>query len=196
MSETTASKEAKASSEDAAYSLAGFKILVVEDYPFMASLMTTMLREFGVGHLLLAENAEEAERMLVMFNADPGSRDNIDIVLTDWLMPDGDGDRLMKWIRDHKKDAIRFLPIILCSAFTSEEIVIAGRDRGANEVMVKPLAAKKLANRILHVIDHPRPFIKSPTFFGPDRRRKVEPFNGDDRRKLNPEDVEEHHERI
>lgn len=196
MSGASAQNNSPAAKEEGAYSLAGFKILVVEDYPFMASLITTMLREFGVGHMLLAENAEEAQRMLVMFNADPGSRDNIDIVLTDWLMPGGDGSDLMNWIRGHKKDSIKFLPIILCSAFTSEDIVGAGRDHGANEVMVKPLAAKKLANRILHVIDNPRPFIKTPNFFGPDRRRKVEPFDGDDRRKLKPEDVEEHHEQI
>jgi CheY-like chemotaxis protein len=183
-----------------AYSLKSFRVLIVEDYPFMAELMSSMAREFGVGQLLLAENGKEAKEMVMMFNADPGSKNQIDMVITDWLMPGGDGADLVKWIRDSKKDAIRFLPIILCSAYTSEDVVFVGRDKGANEVLVKPLSAKKLADRILHVIDHPRPFIETPNFFGPDRRRRSEAFKGEERRQGdlhgdNP-DIEEFHERI
>ena len=43
----------------------------------------------------------------------------------------------------------------------------------------------------MHVIDVPRDFIESLNFFGPDRRRrKVDEFEGDDRRKVNPEVTE------
>ncbi|MCB1556358.1 MAG: response regulator [Alphaproteobacteria bacterium] len=182
--------------EKSAYSLNGFNVLIVEDYPFMASLIATMLREFGVGNIFIAHNGADAREMLVMFNGDPAARDHIDIVLTDWLMPGGDGIALIDWVRAHKKDSVRFVPIVLCSAYASELVVIKGRDHGANEALVKPVSAKKLANRILHVIDHPRPFIKAPDFFGPDRRRKVEPYEGDEKRKTSPEELREHHERI
>ncbi len=188
----------KQQEDESPYSLGAFTILIVEDYPFMAHLMATMLREFGVGKVLMANSADEAKRMLAMFNSDAGARDPVDIVIVDWLMPEegGDGVALMDWVRGHKKDAVKFLPMILCSAYTNEEVVISGRDHGASEVMVKPIAAQKLARRILHVIDHPRPFIKAPDFFGPDRRRKVQAFNGEEKRKMNPEEIKESHEQV
>lgn len=177
------------------YSLASFRILVVEDYPFMADLLSSMAREFGVGNILLAESGNEAKEMIMMFNSDPRGS-HIDLVITDWLMPDGDGKDLIKWIRDSKKDTIKFLPVILCSAYTSEAVVTTGRDCGANEVMVKPLSAKKLADRILHVIDHPRPYIKTENFFGPDRRRKEEEFKGEERRVTQSDEIKEYNERL
>ena len=179
-----------------AYDLGSFRILIAEDYVFMADLMASMLREFGTGHILVANSGNEAKEMIMMFNADVGSRNQIDLVVTDWLMPDGDGEELIKWVRNSKKDSVRFLPVILCSAYTSEEIVVVARDSGANEALVKPVSAKKLASRILHIIDHPRPYIKSPDFFGPDRRRKVEKFSSAERRITNAEEIKEYHERI
>ncbi len=178
------------------YSLKSFRVLVADDYPFMADLMTSMIRELGVEHILLANSGAEAKEMVMMFNADPGSPNHIDMVITDWLMPGGDGDELIRWIRDSKKDAIKFLPVVLCSAYTSEEIVTIARDSGANEAMVKPISAKKMADRILHVINHPRPFIKTPNFFGPDRRRRLEKYKGEERRVMKPDEVKETHERL
>ena len=33
------------------------------------------------------------------------------------------------------------------------------------------------------IIEHPRPFVRTPTYFGPDRRRQNKPFEGPDRRR-------------
>jgi len=41
---------------------------------------------------------------------------------------------------------------------------------------------KALCARINAIIDFPRPFIRTSGYFGPDRRRRVLPFNGPDRR--------------
>ncbi|QQG35148.1 MAG: response regulator [Micavibrio aeruginosavorus] len=179
-----------------AYSLGAFRILIVEDYPFMADLMSTMLREFGVGNIIQASSGTEGKEMISLFNSDENARNKIDIVLLDWLMPEGDGLDLLRWIRGHKKDSIKFLPSVLCSAYTSEAVVSAGRDNGANEVLVKPVSAQKLASRLLYVIDKPRPFLRAPGFFGPDRRRKSDSYSGVERRITKPEDVKQFNERI
>ena len=162
----------------------------------MADLLSSMAREFGVGHILMADSGNEAKEMIMMFNSDARAGSHIDLVITDWLMPDGDGKELIQWIRNSKKDTIKFMPVILCSAYTSEAVVITGRDCGANEVMVKPLSAKKLADRILHVIDNPRPFIKTEDFFGPDRRRKDEETVGEERRVTKSDEIKEYNERL
>lgn len=179
-----------------AYSLAAFRVLIVEDYPFMADLMSSMLREFGVGNIVQASSGNEAKEMITLFNSDDGGRNKIDIVLMDWLMPDGDGKELLTWIRGHKRDSIRFLPSVLCSAYASEEVVTVGRDNGANEVLVKPVSAQKLASRLLYVIDRPRPFLKAPGYFGPDRRRKGDDYKGPERRVSSAEDIKTYHERL
>ena len=210
MSEGTAKKEVPEPQEPAkgkekpaeptgpkqAYSFRDFNVLIVEDYQFMAELLSSMLREFGVGRIMLAESAKEAREMLIMCNAEAVSNKKIDLVITDWLMPGGqDGVDLIKWMRGYIKDSIKFLPVIMCSAYTSEAVVMAGRDNGANEVLVKPVSAENLANRILHVVDNPRPFVKTPDFFGPDRRRQDKKFPGDDKRKMTESDLKVFHEK-
>lgn len=181
---------------DEAYKLNNFRVLIADDFPFMAELMSSMMREFGVGHVLLANDGQEAKEMLVMFNSDPGSQMHIDLVILDWLMPNMDGIETLKWIRGARWDNIKFLPVIMCSGYASEDVIFESRDNGANEALVKPISAEKLANRILHIIDKPRPFIKAPNFFGPDRRRKVEEFSGDEKRVTKAEEVKTHHEKL
>jgi hypothetical protein len=62
--------------------------------------------------------------------------------------------------------------------------VIKARDAGVTEFLAKPISAKALYNRILHIILNPRPFIKTETYFGPDRRRNVNAkYSGPERRK-------------
>ncbi len=109
-------------------------------------------------------------------------------------MPEMDGRELLKTIRSHKSDCVRFLPVVVCSAYTSETLVKESRDLGANEVVVKPISASELARRIQHVINNPRPYVKSRDFFGPDRRRQKRPFEGQERRKTKPQDVKNNHE--
>ncbi len=193
---TPQSTTAGGNKQKKAYSLAAFRILIVEDYPFMADLISSMLREFGIGNIVQAASGNEAKEMILLFNGDEMSRNKIDVVLMDWLMPNGDGLELLTWIRGNKKDSIRFLPSVLCSAYASEEVVTVGRDNGANEVLVKPISATKLASRLLHVIDKPRPFLKAPGFFGPDRRRRVDEYKGQERRVSTDEDVKQYHERL
>ncbi len=185
-----------ANKQKRAYSLAAFRVLIVEDYPFMADLMSSMLREFGVGNIVQASSGNEGKEMITVFNSDESGRNKIDVVLLDWLMPDGDGLELLQWIRGHKKDSIRFLPAVLCSSYASEDVVTVGRDNGANEVLVKPVSAQKLASRLLYVIDKPRPFLKAPGFFGPDRRRREMEYKGTERRVSSEEDIKQYHERL
>ena len=47
------------------------------------------------------------------------------------------------------------------------------RDAGVTEFLAKPISAKGLYQRILNVVANPRPFIKTKTYFGPDRRRNT-----------------------
>lgn len=177
------------------YDLSNFTILIVEDSTYMQSLMSSMLKAFGVGDILACESAKEAIDLLTVTQASKKSRHltNVDIVLTDWLMPKGSGKDLLHWIRNHEKDPVRFLPVIVVSGYTTEYITSAARDLGANEILVKPVSGTGLASRICSVIDNPRPFIKVPSYFGPDRRRQEIPYNGTERRITKAEEIQVKH---
>jgi hypothetical protein len=68
--------------------------------------------------------------------------------------------------------------------------VVSARDAGVTEFLAKPISAKALYQRILNVVANPRPFIRTKTYFGPDRRRNVNPnYVGPERRKGGKADV-------
>jgi DNA-binding response OmpR family regulator len=68
--------------------------------------------------------------------------------------------------------------------------VTAARDAGVTEFLAKPISAKGLYERIVNVVASPRPFIKTATYFGPDRRRNVSTsYVGPERRKGGKADV-------
>jgi two-component system, chemotaxis family, chemotaxis protein CheY len=179
------------------YSLKNFTVLLAEDYEFMQGLVSSMLRSFGVGNIMVCGSGREAIELLQITQSQ--ARNNaikpIDMVLVDWMMMDGSGLELIDWVRNNKSDSVRFTPMILVSAFTSEDVVAAARDHGANESLVKPLSGEKLASRILSVIDHPRPFVKTTGFFGPDRRRRLKEVTLE-RRKIAQEQIITHTEQL
>ncbi len=173
------------------YDLSNFTILVVEDSTYMQSLISSMLKVFGVGDIMVAEGAKEAIDVLTVTQARAKSKyiTKVDLVLTDWLMNKGSGEDLVRWIRSHEKDEVRFLPVVVISGYATEYLTARARDSGANETLVKPVSAKGLASRICSVIDHPRPFVNAPGFFGPDRRRQQIKFSGPERRKVKHEEI-------
>lgn len=183
--------------EPVTYDLSKLTVLLAEDSHTMQALISSMLRSFGVGDVLVCGGANEAIGLLTVTQARKKSSDikGVDLVLTDWLMPDGSGADLLDWIRSSKDDDVRFLPVVVISAYTTERVVSMARDRGANEALVKPVSGMKLAQRILATIDNPRPFVSGGGFFGPDRRRQALPFT-EERRQISADMIKVSHEQL
>ena len=49
--------------------------------------------------------------------------------------------------------------------------VLEARDAGVTDDLVKPISARHLCASIEALIDTPRPFVRTATYFGPKRRR-------------------------
>ena len=180
------------------YNLKNFNIMLVDDYEFMQNLLSSMLKAFGVGNLLTSHGGHEAIELLTISLAAQGHGNvkPIDLILTDWMMPEGDGKSLLRWVRNHKRDSVRFMPVVVVSAFIDQEVLAAARDSGASEILVKPLSGENLAARILSVIDNPRPFIQTANYFGPDRRRRNKKLSFEDRRKTRAEEIKVNNEQL
>ena len=93
-----------------------------------------------------------------------------DIAIVDYDMP-FDGLSVLEFVRRSTASLDDALPIIVMTSLTARKRVLALRDAGANEILTKPFTARTILSRIAAVIDTPRPFIRTPNFVGPDRRR-------------------------
>jgi two-component system chemotaxis response regulator CheY len=139
--------------------------LVIDDSRHMRRVMRTMLHGFGSRDVHEAEDGIAGLEMLAAVRPD--------IVLLDWEMPILTGLEVARLIRggDGKVDAL--VPIVLVTAHTERQKVLEARDAGVNEFLAKPVSPQSLHDRLLSVVAHPRPFIKTGTYFGPDRRPAV-----------------------
>lgn len=167
----------------ASYNLKALSILVIDDAKPMAELIASIFKELGVGKVTMYTEAKKAMDLLdSVAQVQTSGTPVVDLVISDWRMEPISGLDLLKWIRNHPTDGIRFMPFIMLTAYSDPTRVMAARDAGANEILAKPVSVNNLVRRLLSVIDNPRPFIMCPNYFGPDRRRRNMPISFDDRR--------------
>ena len=154
--------------------LHGLRFLVVDDSPFMRELLGDVLRHFDVRNIREASDGAEALKIMLAWTPD--------IILMDWEMTPFDGIEFTRSVRSSDRGEERFAPIIMISGHSEYWRIQHARNAGVNEYLVKPVSPKALFSRIRAVIERPRPFIKTATYFGPDRRRQ-DIKTADDRRK-------------
>ena len=142
----------------------------------MRELFISVLKRLGVKNIYQAADGKQAFESF--------KKENQDIILTDWVMDPVDGLELTREIRSNSLSPNRMVPIILITGYSARPRVEKARDAGVTEFLVKPFTAADIAKRICHVISNPRDFIETKDFFGPDRRRRVDPnFKGPWRRE-------------
>lgn len=139
-------------------------ILVVDDNQYMRNLIGHMLRAFGVGAILHAENAKDAFSKIRL--------SKIDCLIVDWLMPGMSGIEFVLMVRTGPQCPRPDIPIIFCSGHTENDLIVEARDAGVSEVLTKPLSPQSLFEKLDAAIFHPRPIIIKPTYTGPCRRRR------------------------
>jgi|HubBroStandDraft_2_1064218.scaffolds.fasta_scaffold25808_3 two-component system chemotaxis response regulator CheY len=152
------------------------RFLVIEDSAHMRRILRTLLHGFGAREVYEAEDGASGLESFSHFMPD--------IVIADWVMPIFDGLELAQMIRQPGANANPYVPIIMLTGHSDKKRVMIARDAGVTEFLAKPISAKSLYVRILNVVVKPRPFVKTKTYFGPDRRRNVNPnYGGLERRK-------------
>lgn len=157
-------------------------ILVADADAKMSNVLAHMLRQIGFGGLHVVKDGDQAIQVM--------SRQDIDILITEWQMDPIDGPALISQIRRGDDSRQRLVPIIMLTARAERQDVEAARDIGINEFVVKPFNTRTVFDKIQQVIDNPRSFIVCPNYVGPDRRRKAENFNkNEERRKLKPKPI-------
>jgi two-component system, chemotaxis family, chemotaxis protein CheY len=151
-------------------------ILVADPSSYMSMLIHSMLRGFGSNKVLEARSSTSVLQVL--------TNQKIDILICDSRLPPHGGLPLTRAIRRKQDNANRTIPILVMTSDGRETSVKLARDAGANMVIAKPMSPGSLYDRLAWIAFNPRQFVDTPTYFGPDRRFKIEGYpNGSGRRK-------------
>jgi CheY-like chemotaxis protein len=150
-------------------------ILLVDDNAFIRSVLMQCLLHIGFRRLEGCASGVDAIEIIREMQNGKGSHRSlsgpVDIVISDLVMPQLSGLQLLEWLRTDKDSPNRFIPFIMISGAADQSQVHLSRDAGANEFVAKPFSIGSVFSRIQAVIDRPRQYVATRSYFGPDRRR-------------------------
>lgn len=118
------------------------RILVVDDFPTMRRIVINLLKQLGFSNVVEASDGREA--------LDKVHTDKIDLVVSDWNMPNMTGIDFLKELRADEK--YKALPFIMVTAEGKKENVIAAVHAGVSNYVVKPFNAATLKEKLIKVV--------------------------------------------
>ncbi len=139
--------------------------LIVDDSAYMRTIVRTMLSGFGCRSIYEAEDGASGLDKINQYHPE--------IAIIDWEMPGMTGLEMVKTIRDPENCRFAYMPLILLTAHTERRRILRARLSGVNEVLRKPISPNALFQRVASIVLHPRPFIRTPSYFGPEPREEI-----------------------
>ncbi|HPC48294.1 MAG TPA: response regulator, partial [Deltaproteobacteria bacterium] len=110
--------------------MSGKKILVVDDSPTLRASVTYTLKAAGYETIGAVNGADGLEKLKQAYT----TGDVIGMIISDINMPVMDG---ITFIREVKKTPFRFLPILVLTTETQEDLKMKGKQAGAAGWLVK-----------------------------------------------------------
>jgi two-component system chemotaxis response regulator CheY len=123
-------------------SAAVLKVLVVDDQNSVRQMTRMTLEQIGIRHIHEAENGRIAMGTAAL--------QPLDLIISDFNMPEMDGLALLRAIRGHP--AARKIPFILLTGRGDRELVVQAAQAGANNYLIKPFTADVLRQKIEQVM--------------------------------------------
>ncbi len=112
-------------------------VLIVDDDPSIRRMVGVLL---GGGRYETAEAGDAHEALEAIQKALP------DVILLDWMMPGLSGEDLVRRLRADR--STRAIPVVMLTAKSGEEHVVAGFKAGADDYVTKPFSGRELIARI------------------------------------------------
>lgn len=110
------------------------KILVVDDSSTMRRIIVNTLNQIGQSDIVQAGDGKEALT----------KTDGVDLILTDWNMPEMDGLTFVKTFRGKDKST----PIVMITTEAAKEDIVEAIKSGVNDYIVKPFTPEVIKEKI------------------------------------------------
>lgn len=149
-------------------------VLIVDANKNMQNIVREIVHGFGTKSVFLSDDGADALEFL--------KHTEVDIIICDLEMTPVDGYEFLRFLRRSSDSPAKTTPVIVLSGQAERNRIIAARDAGAHEFVVKPVSPKVLRKRIEAVLEQPRDFVRSRAFVGPDRRRRDNDNDSPERR--------------
>jgi two-component system, chemotaxis family, chemotaxis protein CheY len=120
----------------------GMHILVVDDYNTMRRIIRNLLKQLGFDNVDEAADGGEALKKL--------HEKTTHLIISDWNMEPMTGLDLLKQVRADEK--LKNTPFIMVTAESKPENVIAAKQAGVSNYIVKPFNAETLKTKMTSVI--------------------------------------------
>lgn len=117
-------------------------ILIVDDYKTMLRIVRNLLKQLGFANV---EEATDGSMALQMARAG-----NFGLIISDWNMEPMTGLQLLREVRADAK--LKATPFIMVTAESKSENVIAAKEAGVSNYIVKPFNAETLKAKMVSVL--------------------------------------------
>ena len=118
------------------------QVLIVDDYKTMLRIIRNLLKQLGFNNVDEATDGSMALQKL---------RDkDYGLVISDWNMEPMTGIQLLREVRADSK--LKNLPFIMITAESKTENVVAAKEAGVNNYIVKPFNAATLKTKLSSVL--------------------------------------------
>lgn len=117
-------------------------ILIVDDYKTMLRIIRNLLRQLGFTNIDEATDGSQALQKL--------RQANFDLIISDWNMEPMTGLQLLREVRADAK--LKHIPFIMVTAESKSENVIAAKEAGVSNYIVKPFNAETLKGKMVSVL--------------------------------------------
>jgi len=118
------------------------RILVVDDSSTMRRIIINTLAKLGYSEILEASNGREGVDRL--------AANQVDLVVTDWNMPEMSGIEFIRAIRANEKT--KGLPVLMVTTNAAKDDIVEALKAGVNNYVVKPFTPDTIKEKIEAVL--------------------------------------------
>src|SRR5260370_15262699 len=126
-------------------------MIVVDDEEAIREVVSTMLESKGY-HCTAVQNGRVAQ--------DQVKKSTLDLVLSDMIMPEMDGIRLLEWMRQYDPE----VPVIMVTAIHDISTALEAIRRGAYDYILKPFEKDQLFLGVGRALQHRRLVIENRNY--------------------------------
>lgn len=119
------------------------KVLVVDDYRTMLRILKNLLKQLGFKNSEEAVDGSEALQILK-------KEKDYGLVISDWNMQPMTGIELLRAVRSDPD--LKHIPFIMVTAESKPENVVAAKEAGVSNYIVKPFNAETLRSKMASVL--------------------------------------------